>query len=64
MAAELIARWAPYLNVELRAGSKGRFEVSLDGRLLFSKAELKRFPAEGEIVSLVAPALGPPAEWR
>ena len=40
------------------------FEVSLDGRLLFSKAELKRFPAEGEIANLLEPVLGEPAHWR
>lgn len=40
------------------------FEVSLDGRLLFSKAELKRFPHESEIVSLLEPLVGPRAEWR
>ena len=40
------------------------FEVSLDGRLVYSKAELKRFPADGEIVSLLTPVLGEPAPWR
>ena len=64
MAAELIARWAPYLTLELVPGEKGMFEVSLDGNLVFSKTELKRFPAEGEIVSLLTPALGEPAPWR
>jgi len=29
------------------------FEVELDGRLIFSKKELDRFPDEGEIVALV-----------
>lgn len=57
-------RWAPFLNIELRPGSKGMFEVSLDGRLVYSKAELKRFPADGEIVSLLTPVLGEPAAWR
>ena len=64
MAAELIARWAPYLDLELRPGTKGRFEVSLDGELVFSKFELKRFPAEGEVVALLSPRLGPAAGWR
>lgn len=40
------------------------FEVSLDGRLVYSKSELKRFPADGEIVSLLTPVLGEPAAWR
>ena len=60
----MIARWAPYLNIELRPGSKGMFEVSLDGSLVYSKAELKRFPDAGEIVGLLAPVLGEPAPWR
>jgi selT/selW/selH-like putative selenoprotein len=33
--------------------SKGRFEVTLDGRTIFSKAELGRFPRPGEIVNLL-----------
>lgn len=38
-------------DVELRVGSGGAFEISVDGRELFSKKELKRFPKEGEIVA-------------
>jgi selT/selW/selH-like putative selenoprotein len=52
------------IDVSLRSGSKGRFEVSLDDRLIFSKANLKRFPRPGEILTLVEPALGPPIAWR
>jgi selenoprotein W-related protein len=32
----------------------GVFEVAVDGRLIFSKKELKRFPEEGEIVELLS----------
>jgi hypothetical protein len=32
---------------------KGRFEVVLDGRTIFSKGELGRFPRPGEIVKLL-----------
>lgn len=39
--------------MELIAASGGVFEVELDGRKIFSKAEQKRFPEEGEIVKLL-----------
>ena len=52
------------IDVSLRTGNKGRFEVTLDDRLLFSKARLKRFPEKGEIVKLAQPVLGPPIDWR
>lgn len=35
----------------------GVFEVTLDGALLFSKKETGRFPAAGEIASLLAARL-------
>jgi uncharacterized protein YbaR (Trm112 family) len=39
--------------VELTRGSGGVFEVSRDGELLFSKAELRRFPVYQEIPKLL-----------
>jgi selenoprotein W-related protein len=33
----------------LQPSSGGRFEVSVDGRLIFSKAQTGRFPTEEEI---------------
>jgi selT/selW/selH-like putative selenoprotein len=58
-------RWAPLLDgVELKTGSKGRFEVLIDGQELFSKARLGRFPAEGEVTKLLEPRLGPSPKWR
>ncbi len=51
-------------EVGLRAGTKGRFEVSLDGQLLFSKAKLGRKPTPGEIRGLLEPIVGPPQNWR
>jgi len=35
----------------------GRFEVFLDGRLVFSKAKEYRFPEEEEIIELLRPQL-------
>jgi selT/selW/selH-like putative selenoprotein len=52
------------IDVTLRSGSKGRFEVTLDDQLIFSKAKLKRFPKQGEILKLAEPALGRPLDWR
>ena len=52
------------IDVALRSGTKGRFEVTLDDRLIFSKAKLRRFPNKGEILKLAEPALGPPIDWR
>ena len=37
--------------------SGGVFEVVADGNLVYSKLNLKRFPEEGEVVSLIQ-ALG------
>jgi selT/selW/selH-like putative selenoprotein len=38
-------------------GSGGRFEIMVDGKLLFSKAALGRFPAFQEIPKLIFEAL-------
>ena len=38
--------------------SKGRFEVTLDGELIFSKAALRRHAAPGEIAGLVRQRIG------
>jgi len=39
-------------EVEYVAGAGGIFEVELNGRRIFSKAEAGRFPEAGEIVAL------------
>ncbi|HXN05286.1 MAG TPA: Rdx family protein [Candidatus Acidoferrum sp.] len=65
LAAEILGAWAPIMiDLSLRSGSKGRFEVTLDDQLIFSKVKLKRFPKPGEIVTLAEPTLGPPIAWR
>jgi selT/selW/selH-like putative selenoprotein len=35
-------------------GSKGQFDVVLDGRVLFSKQAKGRFPEDGEILAVLA----------
>ncbi len=65
LANELLAGWAPILRaVELRSGNTGRFEVTLDGELVFSKAQLKRHPKPGEVAATFERRLGKPLAWR
>ena len=42
-------------EVELKKGSGGVFEITVDGKLAFSKKALGRFPSDDE-VSALAPA--------
>jgi predicted Rdx family selenoprotein len=49
-------------RVTLTPSGGGRFEVTLDGDLLFSKAALKRHADAGEVHGLVAARLGPPID--
>lgn len=37
----------------LIAGNGGIFDVSIDGKIIFSKAETRRFPEPGEIATLL-----------
>ncbi|HBG20733.1 MAG: hypothetical protein A2X81_12080 [Desulfobacterales bacterium GWB2_56_26] len=43
-------------EVQLVPSSGGVFEVVADGNLVYSKLNLKRFPEEGEVVSLIRAA--------
>lgn len=45
------------LDTELVDGGGGVFEVALDGRPVFSKKELGRFPDNGEVEHAVAELL-------
>ena len=51
-------------GVELRGGTKGRFEVTLDGELIFSKAAQGRHAKPGEIKAAFEEKLGGPLSWR
>jgi selT/selW/selH-like putative selenoprotein len=42
------------IPTRLIKGSRGDFEVRLDGELLFSKHESDRFPEPGEVSALLA----------
>jgi len=54
VAELLVALRGKLTSVTLVPVDGGRFEVSVDGKRVFSKLELKRFPEEGEVVKLVA----------
>ena len=43
----------PGTEVELVEGAGGVFEVTVDGRLVFSKLQLSRFPSYQEIPTLL-----------
>ena len=65
LAGELLSRGAPIMRtVELVSGSSGRFEITLDGELVFSKTAAGRFPKPGEVARMFEQKLGPALEWR
>ena len=47
LAAELKASYG--VDSELLSGEKGDFEVVVDGKTVFSKKKLSRFPEPGEV---------------
>lgn len=52
--------WAPIIEaIDLIPASKGRFEVTIDGELVFSKAALGRHAEPGEVVALAREKMGP-----
>lgn len=52
--------WAPIIeDISLIPAGKGRFEVTLDGELIYSKAELGRHAEPGEVKALAAERMGP-----
>jgi selenoprotein W-related protein len=56
-----LTRWAPIIkDIRMQSSAGGRFEITLDGELIFSKAALKRHAEPGEVVRLVEARLGPP----
>jgi selenoprotein W-related protein len=61
LAREVVDNWADRLStVQLIPSSGGRFEVSLDGELIFSKTELSRHAEPGEVSGLIRDRLGAP----
>jgi selenoprotein W-related protein len=59
----LLTGWAPIISdIRLVPSSKGRFEVTIDGTLIFSKAALGRHAQPGEVARLVEAQVGPRIE--
>jgi selenoprotein W-related protein len=55
-----LSGWAPIIaQLDMVAATGGRFEVSLDGELLYSKASTGRHANPGEIAELFRSRLGP-----
>lgn len=54
MARTIIEAKAPDAGVSLRRSSGGVFEITVDGRLRFSRRAAGRFPTGGEIAAAVA----------
>jgi selT/selW/selH-like putative selenoprotein len=65
LGTELLSRWAPIVRaLELQSASGGRFDIYLDGELVFSKQQARRFPKPGEVAGLLEQKLGPALDWR
>jgi len=48
----LVRRYGSEAEVELVKGDGGVFEITVDGRLAFSKKALGRFPSDDEIAAI------------
>lgn len=59
LAAQLLGGWAPVISeLRLVPASGGRFEVTLDDELVYSKLATNRHPHPGEVVGLIRQRLG------
>ena len=50
----MIVRKAPGTEVSLRKSGGGVFEITVDGRLRYSKKQTGRFPTEDEVLAAIA----------
>ncbi|MBI2867020.1 MAG: SelT/SelW/SelH family protein [Chloroflexi bacterium] len=53
LAKRLLSELQPHVSVLLTPTSGGRFEVLLNGKLIFSKHRTGRFPKEDEILQAI-----------
>ena len=51
--AELEAKFGAEISAQLIEGGGGAFEISLDGELIYSKLQARRFPRYAEIPALI-----------
>lgn len=56
MAAELKREYG--ILPQLKVGKGGQFDVLVDDRLIYSKADTQRFPEPGEVNTLLRPQPG------
>jgi selenoprotein W-related protein len=49
---------AHFSEAKLKPSSGGRFEVSVDGTLVYSKLKVGRFPETGELLEIVGKQVG------
>lgn len=54
MARDLLTSRKPDATVTLTRGAGGAFEISVDGRLMFSKLTTGQFPTIPEILATIA----------
>ena len=57
-------RFGSALTTRLVPGGRGVFDVEAAGKRVFSKHEVDRFPAAGEIEDALAPLLAPASGTR
>lgn len=58
MAAELLSKFEQHItSLTLVPSDGGKFEVSVDGELVFSKKQLGRHAEPGEVAALIAARL-------
>lgn len=58
MTSAIFDTFRKQVSVNLIPSGGGKFEVSLDGELVFSKLKEKRFPTEEEILEAIRQRLG------
>lgn len=59
MVDTLLDHFEPFLQeIVLKPSDGGRFEVTIDGDLIFSRLDVGRFPGQEEITRLVSEKLG------
>jgi len=50
----MILKHQPAAEVKLRKSGGGVFEITVDGRLAFSKKAVGRFPSDDEVLGAIA----------
>jgi len=56
LAASLNSRFGE--KVQVKPGKTGQFDVVVDGKVIFSKGEVGRFPVDNEVEEIFAKARG------